>query len=197
MMKEADYLARVPIFSNFKSDDLQRLAKKSQNCFFNMGDVIITEGEHDGRLFILISGKVDVIKSYRTQKAKRLRILAAPSYFGEMALIDNMVRTATVVARSNVEALCLAKWNLQEEIEKYPGLAIELLRMLYRRLTALEKIMVNSIGGFIPICSNCKKIRVGNDSWLTIERYLMNYTEHEFSHGICPDCRDVLYPDLF
>ena len=197
MMNEADYLAGVPIFSNFKTEDLLRLAKKSQNCFFKMGDVIITEGERDGRLFILINGKVDVIKSYRTQKAKRLRILVAPSYFGEMALIDNMVRTATVVARSNIQALCLDQWNLQEEIEKYPGLAIELLRMLYRRLIALEKIMVNSIGGFIPICSNCKKIRVGNDAWLTIERYLMNYTEHEFSHGICPDCRDKIYPDLF
>ena len=197
MMNEADFLARVPIFSNFNSEDLQRLVNKSQHCSFKMGDVIITEGERDGRLFILISGKVDVIKGYRTQKAKRLRILAAPSYFGEMALIDDLVRSATVVARGRVQALCLEQWNLQQEIEKYPGLAIELLRMLYRRLTALEKIMVNSIGGFIPICSNCKKIRVGSDSWMTIERYLMNFTEHEFSHGICPDCSETLYPELF
>jgi signal-transduction protein with cAMP-binding, CBS, and nucleotidyltransferase domain len=197
MTNEADYLARVPIFSNFKKEDLQRLANKSQHCSFKMGDEIITEGERDGRLFILISGKVDVIKGYRTQKAKRLRILAAPSYFGEMALIDDMIRSATVVARGKVQALCLEKWNLQEEIEKYPKLAIELLRMLYRRLITLEKIMVNSIGGFIPICSNCKKIRVGSGSWLTIERYLMNYTEHELSHGICPDCSETLYPELF
>ena len=62
---------------------------------------------------------------------------------------------------------------------------------------ALEKIMVNSIGGFIPICSNCKKIRNGNGSWLTIDRYLMNYTDHELSHGICPECRKNLYPELF
>jgi hypothetical protein len=69
--------------------------------------------------------------------------------------------------------------------------------MLYRRFIALEKIMVNSIGGFIPICSSCKKIRDANGRWLTIERYLMNHTEHEFSHGICPECRANLYPDLF
>jgi len=196
-MNEADFLAGVSIFSNFKEEDLQRLVKKSRSCFFNMGDVIINEGERDGRLFILMSGKVDVIRSYRTGKAKRLRTLAAPCYFGEMALIDDMVRSATVVARGKVQALCLEQWNLQEEIEKYPALAIELLRMLYRRFIALEKIMVNSIGGFIPICSNCKKIRNGNGSWLTIERYLMNYTEHEFSHGICPECRKNLYPELF
>ena len=196
-MNQADYLAEVSIFSNFKKEDLQRLAKKSRSCFFNMGDVIINEGDRDGRLFILTSGKVDIIKSYRTNKAKRLRTLAAPGYFGEMALIDDMIRSATVVARGKVQALCLEQWNLQEEIEKYPALAIELLRMLYRRFIALEKIMVNSIGGFIPICSSCKKIRDGNGSWLPIERYLMNYTEHEFSHGICPECRERLYPDLF
>jgi signal-transduction protein with cAMP-binding, CBS, and nucleotidyltransferase domain len=197
MMNEADYLAGISIFSNFKQEDLQRLAKKSRYCSYEMGDVIIREGERDGRLFILINGKVDVIKSYRTQKAKRLRILAAPCYFGEMALIDEMVRSATVVARSQVKALCLDQWNLHEEIEKYPALAIELLRMLYRRFIDLEKIMVNAVGGFIPICSSCKKIRDSNGSWHSIERYLMNHTAHEFSHGICPDCREELYPEVF
>jgi CRP-like cAMP-binding protein len=198
MMKNGtDYLAKIAIFSNFKKEDLQHLAKKSRYCSYNMGDVIIREGERDGRLFILVDGKVDVIKSYGTQKAKRLRIMAAPSYFGEMALIDDMVRSATVVARGKVKALCLDQWNLHEAIAKYPALGIELLRMLYRRLVALENIMVDSIGGYIPICSSCKKIRSGQGEWLSIDRYLMNHTEHEFSHGICPECRDALYPEVF
>ena len=197
MMKNgADYLAKISIFSNFKKEDLQRLAEKSRYCSYNMGDVIISEGERDGRLFILIDGKVDVIKSYRTKKAKRLRILAAPGYFGELALIDDMIRSASVVARGTVKTLCLDQWNLHAAIEKYPALGIELLRMLYRRLVALENIMVESIGGYIPICSSCKKIRNGQGSWLSIDRYLMNHTEHEFSHGICPECRETLYPQL-
>ena len=197
MKNGADYLAETSLFSNFKKEDLQRLAEKSRYCSYNMGDVIIREGERDGRLFILINGKVDIIKSYRTQKAKRMRILAAPCYFGEMALIDDMVRSATVVARGKVKALCLDHWNLHEAIEKYPALASELLRKLYRRFVALENIMVDSIGGYIPICSNCKKIRTGKGAWLSIDRYLMNHTVHEFSHGICPDCREELYPEVF
>ena len=198
MMKNgADYLAKISIFSNFKKEDLQHLAEKSRYCSYNMGDVIIREGERDGRLFILINGKVDVIKSYRTQKAKRMRILAAPCYFGEMALIDDMVRSATVVARGKVKALCLDHWNLHAAIEKYPALASELLRKLYRRFVALENIMVDSIGGYIPICSSCKKIRTSKGTWLSIDRYLMNHTEHEFSHGICPECREELYPEVF
>lgn len=197
MMNEADYLAGISIFAEFKREDLQRLAKKSRYCSYEMGDVIIREGDRDGCLYILINGKVDIIKSFRTQKAKRLRTLAAPCYFGEMALIDEMIRSATVVARGQVKTLCLDQWNLREEIEKYPALAIELMRMLYRRFMALERIVVDSTGGFLPICCNCKKIRTGQGSWMSIERYLMNYTEHEFSHGICPACREALYPELF
>jgi CRP-like cAMP-binding protein len=113
-MNETDFLAGVSIFSNFKREDLQRLADKSRYCCYKMGDVIISEGDRDGRLYVLVSGKVDIIKSYRTKKAKRLRTLAAPSYFGEMALIDDMIRSATVVARSSVKALCLDQWNLKE-----------------------------------------------------------------------------------
>lgn len=196
MMNEADYLAGISIFAEFKREDLQRLAKKSRYCSYEMGDVIIREGDRDGSLYILINGKVDIIKSFRTKKAKRLRTLAAPCYFGEMALIDEMIRSATVVARGQVKALCLDQWNLRKEIEKYPALAIELMRMLYRRFMALEKILVNSTGGFLPICSNCKKIRDSNGAWMSIERYLMNHTKHEFSHGICPACKEELYPEL-
>lgn len=193
MMKKEDYLAGVSIFSQFNEKDLQRLAKKSRYRSFKMGDVVIREGERDGRLFILISGKVDIIKSYATRKQKRLRTLAPPSYFGEMALIDDLVRSATVEARGDTETLCLTQWNLYREIERYPQLAVELLQMMNRRLLALEKTVVKALGGFIPICANCKKIRDELGSWITIERFIMDHTEHVFSHGICPECDQQLY----
>ena len=192
-MKKEDYLAKVSIFSYFRKKDLLRLAEKSRYFTFNIGDVIINEGECDGRVFILISGKVDVIKSYGTRKQRLLRTLPPHSYFGEMALFDNLVRTATVVAKEDIKTLCLSELNLHNEIKNYPQLAIDLLRMLNRRLIALEKAVNKTIGGFIPICANCKKIRDENGCWATIDRYITDYTEHELSHGICPDCKEMLY----
>lgn len=114
-------------------------------------------------------------------------------YFGEMALFDNLVRSATVVAKEDIKTLCLGKLNLYNEIEKYPQMAISLLQMLNRRLVALEKAVIKTIGGFIPICANCKKIRDENGCWATIDHYIIDYTEHELSHGICPECKDMLY----
>ena len=192
-MKKEDFLAKVSIFSYFRKKDLERLAKRSRYFSFEIGDVIINEEENDGRFFILINGKVDVIKSYGTRKQRLLRTLSPHSYFGEMALFDNLVRSATVVAKEDIKTLCLGKLNLYKEIEKYPQLAIDLLQMLNRRLVALEKAVIKTIGGFIPICSNCKKIRDENGCWSSIDHYIMDYTEHELSHGICPECSEMLY----
>ena len=60
------------------------------------------------------------------------------NYFGEMALIDDYVRTASVVADDRTEVLSLDRWNIREEIKRNPSIAIELLQTLGRRLKAAE-----------------------------------------------------------
>jgi CRP-like cAMP-binding protein len=191
--EKVDFLATVSLFSHLKAEELQRLADQSRYCSFKFGDIIIREGERGDRLFVLISGKAKVFKSYGTNKEKRLRTLKPPAYFGEIALIDDLVRSATVVALGDIKTLCLDKLNLDREIEKSPIIAKKLLQMLNRRLLALEKILVNATGGLIPICSSCKKITADSGSRLSIEQYIMDHTEYTLSHGICPDCRKTLW----
>ena len=190
--ERAEFLATVSLFSHLKEEELQRLAGQSRYCTFNFGEVIIQEGERDDHLYILISGKATVFKSYRTPKEKRLRVLEPPAYFGELALIDDLVRSATVVAMGDTQTLCLDRLNLDREIERSPLIAKKLLKMLNRRLLALEKTLVNATGGVIPICATCKRIINDKGAWLTIEQYIMDYTEFKLSHGICPECRDTL-----
>jgi CRP-like cAMP-binding protein len=190
--EKVDFLTTVSLFSHLKGEELQRLASQSRYCSYSFGDVIIQEGERDDRLYILISGKVNVFKSYRTKKEKRLRTLEPPAYFGELALIDDLVRSATVVAMRDTKTLCLDKLDLDREIERSPLIAKKLLKMLNRRLLAVEKTLVNETGGVIPICATCKKIINDKGAWLTMEQYIMDYTEFKLSHGICPDCRDTL-----
>lgn len=60
--------------------------------------------------------------------------------------------------------------------------------------SALEK--VKQLGGLLPICANCKKIRDDNGYWSQIEIYIRDHSEAEFSHGICPECAKKLYPDF-
>ncbi len=55
---------------------------------------------------------------------------------------------------------------------------------------------VRTLRGIVPICANCKKIRDDKGFWNQVEKYVSDHTEAKFSHGICPDCINVLYPDL-
>jgi hypothetical protein len=54
---------------------------------------------------------------------------------------------------------------------------------------------VKKLEGFIPICSNCKKIRDDQGYWQQVEQYVSERSSAQFSHGICPDCIKILYPD--
>ena len=55
---------------------------------------------------------------------------------------------------------------------------------------------IKVLGGLIPICSNCKKIRDDKGYWDKLESYIQSHSEAKFSHGICPDCMKQLYPDI-
>ena len=55
---------------------------------------------------------------------------------------------------------------------------------------------VKTLSGMLPICASCKKIRDDKGYWNQIESYIKNHSEAEFSHGICPECRKKLYPDI-
>ncbi|MCL5267529.1 MAG: hypothetical protein M1469_05435 [Bacteroidetes bacterium] len=56
---------------------------------------------------------------------------------------------------------------------------------------------IKTLGGLIPICSNCKKIRDDKGYWEQLEQYIHNHSGAEFSHGICPECAKKLYPEYF
>jgi hypothetical protein len=60
----------------------------------------------------------------------------------------------------------------------------------------LQKALTKMLGGFIPICSNCKRIRDNASKWVEIETYIRDHSEAKFSHSICPQCLGKLYPDL-
>jgi len=56
---------------------------------------------------------------------------------------------------------------------------------------------VKKLSGLLPICANCKKIRDDAGYWQNVEIYIQEHSEADFSHGMCPDCMQELYPDLY
>jgi CRP-like cAMP-binding protein len=119
--------------------DLKKIAKLCHEHSFADGEVITREGDTDGRLFVLVSGQVRIIKDLGGPLERQVATMGPRSYFGERALIDDFRRTASVLAEGPVVAISLdAVWNFREYIKKYPNLAIELLQNLARRLRSSE-----------------------------------------------------------
>ena len=82
-MENLNFLAKVPIFSLMKKEDLMRISKAAKIRMFRNGEIIIREDDNDKKLFIIISGSVEIIKNLGTKKETFLEILGPQSYFGE------------------------------------------------------------------------------------------------------------------
>ncbi|NQT23868.1 response regulator [candidate division KSB1 bacterium] len=55
---------------------------------------------------------------------------------------------------------------------------------------------IKTLSGLVPMCAHCKKIRDDEGYWEKVEVYIEEHSEAQFSHGICPECKDELYPEL-
>ncbi|MEW6488039.1 MAG: hypothetical protein AB1578_08995, partial [Thermodesulfobacteriota bacterium] len=55
---------------------------------------------------------------------------------------------------------------------------------------------IRTLSGLLPICASCKRIRDDKGYWNQLEAYLQAHSEAEFTHGICPECQEALYPGL-
>jgi integration host factor subunit alpha len=137
-INKVDMLSGLPILSYMKRGDLRRIGRQMRYHSYNEGEMIIKEGDRDERLFVIINGKVDVIKGLGTKTETLLDTLGSGSYFGEMALIDDLGRSASVIAKEKTKILSLVL-DLRQEIKKNPDLAVELLEMLSRRVRELNK----------------------------------------------------------
>ena len=146
MSNELDFLAKVSIFSRMKKTDLKRIAKLTSKHTFYQGDVIIREGDEDRQLFIILDGEVEVIQGMGAKNERRIRTQGPYSYFGEMALIDEMARSASVVATKETKVLSLDHLNFVDEIEKCPAIALEMLQFLSRRIRSIENTLMNALG---------------------------------------------------
>ncbi len=86
------------------------------------------------------------------------------------------------------------------------GAAFGVYRLRVWQLLQREKVLnvriqealahIKTLGGLIPICANCKKIRDDKGYWEILEKYIQTHSDAQFSHGICPDCAAKLYPGL-
>jgi len=100
---------------------------------YNPGDIIFCEYEKGDEFYIIKEGKVRLTK-IQDNKEKTLDILEPPAIFGEMAIIEDAPRTATVIAETPVKVVALKKQNFNELLSSNPKWALSLIKILSKRI---------------------------------------------------------------
>ncbi len=137
-MNIEDTLAQVPLFSQLSRRDLKRLAKGTVRRQFAKDDVIVTEGEQAIAFYLICSGRAEVLKGAGGSNPKVLNTLRTGDFFGEMALLDGYLRSASVRALESTECLVLSRWDFLAELRSSPSIAVQMLPVLSRRLREAE-----------------------------------------------------------
>ena len=108
---------------------------------FADGDVIFREGEASDAAYLVISGIVEIVTGFGSPHPKRIAVLGKGEYFGEMGAIDNCPRSATAVAKGDVDCASVGQEEFMETLLKQPTEAIELLKVLFERLRRADRRM--------------------------------------------------------
>jgi CRP-like cAMP-binding protein len=124
-----DAMAGVPLFSRCSRADIARIAKVADEIDLRAGKVLAKEGEPGREFFVLLEGAVDVRRDTRL-----LPPLGPGDFFGELSLVTDLPRTATVTAVTPVRALVVTGRSFRDLMKKYPDVQRKILEAAADRL---------------------------------------------------------------
>ena len=133
-MTTTDVLTNVPLFDGLDARAMEALAGFTFRKTFEPGELIVEEGRTGNGLFIIVSGSADVIKGLQTAQPRTVAKLGAGEPIGEMALLGEWPRSATVRALEPTECIGIDRWIFLDHLDKEPKLAIRMLQILALRL---------------------------------------------------------------
>lgn len=113
-----EILKQIPFFSTLSNEDLEAIAQKVQMQYFSPDQVIFEEGDYGDEMYVIKRGQVEVLRNFA-----RIAQLEVHAFFGEMALVSDEPRNATIKALTEVEVLVLKKEDLKILLQTKPTIA--------------------------------------------------------------------------
>ena len=138
MQDKIDFLKYVPIFSELEEKTLEQISGLGIKKSFSRDSVILFEHETGSALFVIIKGKVKVSRVSDDGKEVILTILNESDFFGEMAILDGMSRSANVTAMEDSELFIVQRSEFLEMLHSHPEISVALLQELTNRLRSAD-----------------------------------------------------------
>ncbi len=129
-----EFIRNVPFFSALDQEELLKIARVGIRKRYAKGSAIVLEQDTGAALFIIISGKVKIVRTSDDGREVILSILGENEFFGEMSLLDGMARSASVIAISKVELFTIHRQDFLRLLQQVPSVTLALLTELTLRL---------------------------------------------------------------
>lgn len=134
-----DTLGHVDLFTGLDKKELRHIANSCQERKFPAGSVLMKQGDTGAGLFVITKGHVKITQVVGPDRAEEDLGTAGPGeVLGEMALLDDLPRSATVTAVDDVTVLLLPIWDFRTSLRSNPEIAVKLLETLSHRLRKAE-----------------------------------------------------------
>ncbi len=137
-MSSSEFLSYVPIFSDLPEETIKLIEKIGTKKMYKKNDVVLMEEEAGTALFVIINGKVKVARSSGDGREVILTILSESDFFGEMAILDGLTRSATVTATEDSELFLIQRNDFLNLLREFPEISISLLQELTKRLRSAD-----------------------------------------------------------
>jgi len=124
------FLRKVPFFQNLNDEDIREIMRYCREEELSPGQVIFYEGDTADRFYIVLEGEVEVWKDYDSPYADLLAVHGINKLFGEMALVDDLPRSATVVTRTRTRMLYINEEEFQRLLKENSLVALAIIRSL-------------------------------------------------------------------
>jgi CRP-like cAMP-binding protein len=125
-------LKRSPLFADLSQKELEALAQISEDLEVEAGTVLARQGDTGREFFVVLEGEVDV-----TRDGQTLNPEGGGDFFGEMALVADLPRTATLTARTPVRLFVLTAQGFRSMLAHSPDVELKVLRAMVKRLTRM------------------------------------------------------------
>ena len=131
--------SEFPIFPELSPDDIQFVADYGVRRTYPKNSILVSEGDPSDLFYIILSGKVKVFLSDDKGKEVLLNIQGEGEYFGELALIDEAPRSASVMTLETCQMAVVSRAGFERCLEEHPEFAMGLIRSLVRRIRSLTE----------------------------------------------------------
>ena len=203
MANLSDIIRSIPLFSGLQREDIAKVLGKLEERFFSSGATVFSQGDQGDAFYLIQSGAVQVVLGSKGGRSEGIVVLGPQDWFGEMALLSDEPRSATIVAVKDTTLWRLSRDDWDELIKRHPTWLLRFCSVLSKKLTSLELRHAIGRGAFNSLAEEFYRSRSSAEQDFLRRASLLNNIDPksvgvlvpaEAAHGLLDDLEKTQLP---